>query len=579
MAGGDGLWWWCSRFRQLVGLPAWCWDVVWIAAYYAIGVLVLAKREGWLYNETIYFLSVTVATVGYGDYSPRTYGGRWFVAVYAPLGVAMVFSTIARHVMTLQSRMRKMTMVLFGVLRLRNAEEERGLPIEEFSPRDVRGRVHYWQRYLACLAPVLTFTLGNTALARFTLGISWSNAVYYASSPARRSATATSAGSRTRRAGRGASSPCTRSSTWPSSRRRSTSASSCGTGSASRRARRRSRARELEEMLLLKFARLKQRDVDHGVDPELTEADYIVRTLLNGQFVDPQLLVAIQRAFYWTALGGDGERSTISVDDVHEEHRAEARRRSLTVEHLNFVGEKPFTASGHSLRDLRQYAATHDQDKPAGAATTGTPRCIPMGFEAALASDAEQAQLVALRKALNAVPPLPGPALDDDLCLLRFLRGYAREKEPLRAAAAAFEAMVHTGAGLVRRLGWSKDGLHPVTLCLIHKYDVSGVLRSKLGDDLLAFQRYVDEYWLLELHRLSVAAGRVVGRVELVYTADMKLNHFGIRAVRFFPKILAGSKHFPESARRIVSIGNNKVAVALYQRVIRPFVPAHTARS
>ena len=236
-----------------------------------------------------------------------------------------------------------------------------------------------------------------------------------------------------------------------------------------------------------------------------------------------------------------------------------------------------------------------------------------MGFEAALASDAEQAQLVALRKALTDVPPLPGPALDDDLCLLRFLRGYAREKEPLRAAAAAFHAMLSwrkdhsmdaaraellaagaaeptwpaalprfaalvasTGAGLVRRLGWSKDGLHPVTLCLIHKYDVSGVLRSKLGDDLLAFQRYVDEYWLLELHRLSVAAGRVVGRVELVYTADMKLNHFGLRAIRFFPKILAGSKHFPESARRIVSIGNNKVAVALYQRVIRPFVPAHT---
>ena len=88
-------------------------------------------------------------------------------------------------------------------------------------------------------------------------------------------------------------------------------------------------ARELEEMLLLKFARMKQRDVDHGVDPELTEADYIVKTLLNGQFVDPQLLVAIQRSFYWTALGGDGERSTISVDDVHEEHRAEARRQSL----------------------------------------------------------------------------------------------------------------------------------------------------------------------------------------------------------------------------------------------------------
>ena len=364
MAGGDGLWWWCSRFRQLVGLPAWCWDVVWIAAYYVIGVLVLAKREGWLYNETIYFLSVTVATVGYGDYSPRTYGGRWFVAVYAPLGVAMVFTTIARHVMTLQSKMRKMTMVLFGVLRLRNAQEERGLPIEEFSPQDVRDRVHYWQRYLACLMPVLTFTLGNTALARFTLGISWSNAVYYSVI----SCTTI---------GYGDVGGLTEAAGWTRSLFAGYTLIYVAIFTASIHecfvVRHRQRissgteaipnARELEEMLLLKFARMKRRDVDHGVDPELTEADYIVKTLLNGQFVDPQLLVAIQRSFYWTALGGDGERSTISVDDVHEEHRAEARRQSLTVEHMNFVGEKILTASGHSLKDLRAYAATHEQDK------------------------------------------------------------------------------------------------------------------------------------------------------------------------------------------------------------------------
>ncbi|KAH8044148.1 potassium channel [Aureococcus anophagefferens] len=515
MAGGDGLWWWCSRFRQLVGLPAWCWDVVWIAAYYAIGVLVLAKREGWLYNETIYFLSVTVATVGYGDYSPRTYGGRWFVAVYAPLGVAMVFSTIARHVMTLQSRMRKMTMVLFGVLRLRNAEEERGLPIEEFSPQDVRGRVHYWQRYLACLAPVLTFTLGNTALARFTLGISWSNAVYYSVV----SCTTIGYGD----VGGLADAPG-----WTRSLFAVYTLVYVAIFTASIHecfvVRHRQRissgaeaipnARELEEMLLLKFARLKQRDVDHGVDPELTEADYIVRTLLNGQFVDPQLLVAIQRAFYWTALGGDGERSTISVDDVHEEHRAEARRRSLTVEHLNFVGEA-FTASGHSLRDLRQYAATHDQDKLRWRRDYWDAKVAEI--RRSEADDGDDGR--AWRK-------------DHSMDAARAELLAAGAAEPTwPAALPRFAALVaSTGAGLVRRLGWSKDGLHPVTLCLIHKYDVSGVLRSKLGDDLLAFQRYVDEYWLLELHRLSVAAGRVVGRVELVYTADMKLNHFGIRA-------------------------------------------------
>ncbi|KAH8045595.1 potassium channel [Aureococcus anophagefferens] len=166
-------------------------------------------------------------------------------------------------------------------------------------------------------------------------------------------------------------------------------------------------------MLLLKFARLKQRDVDHGVDPELTEADYIVRTLLNGQFVDPQLLVAIQRAFYWTARG-DGERSTISVDDVHEEHRAEARRRSLTVEHLNFVGEKLFTASGHSLRDLRQYARRTTRTSSAGAATTGTPRSRRSASEADDGDDGRASRRILAKD--------------------RFLRPLSAEK---RAAAAA----------------------------------------------------------------------------------------------------------------------------------------------
>ena len=237
-----------------------------------------------------------------------------------------------------------------------------------------------------------------------------------------------------------------------------------------------------------------------------------------------------------------------------------------------------------------------------------------MGFDAAPASEAEKEQLKALRAALadEAIPPVPGPAIDEDLNLLRFVRGYAREKRPIQAAARAFKSMLQwraqngmdaargemlagpgdeprwplelerfatlkaqTGDGLARRLGTSRDGM-PVTLCLIHRYDVSGVLRARLGDDLLAFQRYLDEYWLVELQRRSRSVGRVVGRIDLVYTADMKLNHFGFKAIAFFPKILGGSKHYPESAARIVSIGNNKVAVALYNRVIRPFVPAHT---
>ena len=49
-----------------------------------------------------------------------------------------------------------------------------------------------------------------------------------------------------------------------------------------------------------------------------------------------------------------------------------------------------------------------------------------------------------------------------------------------------------------------------------------------------------------------------------------------IAASKQLMKVLEGSKHYPESSARIVSSGNGRALLAMYNAVIKPFMPAHT---
>jgi len=60
----------------------------------SLGVAAFSLLEGWNFRESLYFVVVTVTTVGYGDYSPQKEGSRmfWFFYVLITLcmaGVAM----------------------------------------------------------------------------------------------------------------------------------------------------------------------------------------------------------------------------------------------------------------------------------------------------------------------------------------------------------------------------------------------------------------------------------------------------------------------------------------------------------
>ena len=70
-----------------------------------IGTAFYARTEGWSVLDALYFCVVTLATVGYGDFAPRTSVGKVFTIVYILIG-AGVFVVLAAE-------------LAVGVLRLR----------------------------------------------------------------------------------------------------------------------------------------------------------------------------------------------------------------------------------------------------------------------------------------------------------------------------------------------------------------------------------------------------------------------------------------------------------------------------
>lgn len=67
---------------------------LWIFVYYMIGVFYYNHIEHWTVIECLYFITVSVATVGYGQYHPTTNGSRLFTCFYILLGLVTVLNFI-----------------------------------------------------------------------------------------------------------------------------------------------------------------------------------------------------------------------------------------------------------------------------------------------------------------------------------------------------------------------------------------------------------------------------------------------------------------------------------------------------
>lgn len=60
--------------------------------FYAVGIIAMSSMEGWGFIECVYFITVSITTVGYGYFAPSTPSSRLFMIFYLIIGVTMIIS-------------------------------------------------------------------------------------------------------------------------------------------------------------------------------------------------------------------------------------------------------------------------------------------------------------------------------------------------------------------------------------------------------------------------------------------------------------------------------------------------------
>ena len=69
--------------------------------YYAVGCLVLCAFEPWTIVQAAYFITVSMSTVGYGDYAPSSTPGRVFVVLLIAIGIVVIFARLTDVIVVL----------------------------------------------------------------------------------------------------------------------------------------------------------------------------------------------------------------------------------------------------------------------------------------------------------------------------------------------------------------------------------------------------------------------------------------------------------------------------------------------
>lgn len=59
-----------------------------------IGSVVYHYLEGWTWLDSFYFSVITLTTIGYGDFSPQSTGGKIFTMFYILIGIGIILTFV-----------------------------------------------------------------------------------------------------------------------------------------------------------------------------------------------------------------------------------------------------------------------------------------------------------------------------------------------------------------------------------------------------------------------------------------------------------------------------------------------------
>ncbi len=87
------------------------------------GTLVYHFVEGWSYIDSLYFSVVTLTTIGFGDFAPKTDLGKLFTIMYIVAGIGMILSfinTIQHHYTYMKHKERREILKNKGLTKKKN---------------------------------------------------------------------------------------------------------------------------------------------------------------------------------------------------------------------------------------------------------------------------------------------------------------------------------------------------------------------------------------------------------------------------------------------------------------------------
>jgi len=102
-----------------------------VIAFYAIGIMVYMQLETWSIEECVYFITVSMTTVGYGDVVPTSDVSRAFTTVYILFGLIIVFGIIndafTTTVQSIQTAMETTTTDIHNFMELHKSKAMRSI--------------------------------------------------------------------------------------------------------------------------------------------------------------------------------------------------------------------------------------------------------------------------------------------------------------------------------------------------------------------------------------------------------------------------------------------------------------------